>query len=232
MKDDYGNDLFKRSNYDYDELTDAVSLYRKVLSNQIDQSVIIISVGFSTNLVRLLNSKPDQYSKLIGIDLINKKVKLLSVMAGSFGSNAIPEYNIIKDIPAAKALVEYWPTQIVFSPYEAGITVLYPSKSIENHFCWTKGHPLVEAYKYYLEMPYNRPTWDLIAILYAIENSKIYFTQSEWGTISVDNNGFTNFKKNKKGKHAYLTINKTQAKETLTRFMQLITRIPKSQFFN
>ena len=47
-----------------DEVPDAISVYRKVLASQPDKSVTIITVGFVTNLAGLLQSPPDQYSKL------------------------------------------------------------------------------------------------------------------------------------------------------------------------
>jgi inosine-uridine nucleoside N-ribohydrolase len=229
MKNDNGAELFERPQFDHEALPEAVSLYRKILATQPDTSVTIISVGFSTNIVRLLQSVPDQHSALNGADLIARKVKLLSIMAGSFGEKPVAEYNVVKDIPAAKTIADEWPTKIVFTPFEAGIAVTYPAKSIENDFRWTITHPVVEAYKYYLPMPYDRPTWDLIAVLYVVENSTKYFTLSDWGTVTVDDNGYTDFKSIDKGKHAYLTMTELQAKETQSHFVEIITKPPKSR---
>src|SRR5215218_3699401 len=57
-----------------DEVPDATELYRKILAAQPDKSVTIITVGFFTNLSNLLQSAPDQYSKLNGKELVKKKV--------------------------------------------------------------------------------------------------------------------------------------------------------------
>ncbi len=62
----------------------ATAVLRKALAAQPDQSVVIAQVGFSTNLARLLDSPPDEHSALSGQALVEKKVKLLSVMAGAF----------------------------------------------------------------------------------------------------------------------------------------------------
>lgn len=229
LKDSLGNELFPRPQYKHDEIPEAVSLYRKILSTQKDSSVTIVSVGFSTNIVRLLQSAPDEYSKLTGKELVAQKVKLLSIMAGSFGENKIPEYNVMKDIPSAQVIAEEWPTPVVFTPYEAGIAVEYPAESIENDFAWAKHHPLVEAYKHYLDMPYCRPTWDLISLLYVVENSPEYFTQSQWGTIKVDDKGYTNFAPDEKGNRAYLELSPQQAEKTKKRFVEVVTKAPKSQ---
>ena len=59
---------------------EAVALLRKVLAGQPDGSVVIAQVGFSTNLARLLESKPDNVSPLSGMDLVKAKVRLLSTM--------------------------------------------------------------------------------------------------------------------------------------------------------
>jgi purine nucleosidase len=63
---------------------DAVELLRKTLAGESDDAVTLIQVGFSTNLARLLDSAPDSYSNLSGMELVKKKVRLLTVMAGNF----------------------------------------------------------------------------------------------------------------------------------------------------
>ena len=227
MKDDKGKPLFIRPKFNYDAVPDAVELYRKILSKQEDTSVTIVSVGFSTNIARLLQSEPDKYSSLTGKELVKKKVRLLSVMAGSFDEKPVKEYNIIKDIPAAKLVAEQWPTPVVFAPFEIGIKVLYPATSIENDFKWVQHHPVVEAYKYYLKMPYDRPTWDLLSLLYVVEDPVKYFGMSEWGNIKVDETGITRFTPDQNGNRAYLTVSKEQAKTILDRFIEIITAKPQ-----
>lgn len=227
MKDNQGKPLFKRPAFDYAAVPDAVQLYRETLAKQPDNSVTIVSVGFSTNIARLLQTEPDRYSPLPGKELVAKKVKLLSVMAGSFGEKPIREYNVIKDIPAAKLVFEQWPTPIVFAPFEIGISVLYPAKSIENDFKWTTHHPVVEAYKNYLPMPYDRPTWDLLSLLYVVENDPKYFGSSGQGKVTVDDRGFTTFSPEANGNRSYLTVSKEQAGAILARFIELITAKPK-----
>src|SRR4051794_24445400 len=78
-----------------DEAEDAVEVYRKVLSQQPDNSVTIVTVGFLTNLANLMNSKPDKYSPLDGTTLIHKKVKRLVSMAGKFPEGK--EFNVFMD---------------------------------------------------------------------------------------------------------------------------------------
>ena len=131
----------------YDQLPEAPALYRKLLAQQPDSSVTIISVGFSTNLARLLDTPADEYSSLTGKELVAKKVKLLCTMAGCFNNPELYEYNVVKDIPAAKKVFTEWPTTLVTSPFEVGIAINYPATSIKNDFQWAPIHPMVEAYK-------------------------------------------------------------------------------------
>ncbi|GHT12844.1 nucleoside hydrolase [Bacteroidia bacterium] len=228
LKNENGDALFARPAFDYDAVSEAVSLYRKILSEQPDGSVTIVSVGFSTNIVRLLQSPPDQYSPLSGKELIAQKVKLLSTMAGSFAEKPIVEYNVLKDIAAAQTIAAEWTSPVVYSPFEVGAAILYPATVIENDFAWTKFHPVVEAYKSYLQMPYDRPTWDLTSLLYVVENYPEYFTISPNGTVAVDDKGYTTFTADKNGTHTYLQLKGDQPKKNLKRFIELTTRQPKT----
>lgn len=206
----------------------ATEVYRQVRSQQADQSVIIISTGFSTNLSKLLTSTADKYSKASGKDLGTKKIKFLSVMAGNFEDPAFHEFNVEQDIYAAQKVFSGWPTPVICSPYELGEKILYPASSIENNFKWTAHHPLVVGYESYLKMPYNRPSWDLTAVLYAVEGLSNYFDQSPKGKISVNDQGATHFTVDPLGLHQYLKANARQAKIISDRFLQLTTRKPKS----
>src|SRR5262249_36008809 len=83
----------------------ATTVVRQTLAAQPDGSVVIAQVGFSTNLARLLDSPPDDHSPLPGTELVRRKVKLLSLMAGAFepieGNHHYREYNVIKDVRSA-----------------------------------------------------------------------------------------------------------------------------------
>lgn len=227
MKDAGGNPLFERTVSDVNALPEAVSLYRKILASQPDNSVTIASVGFSTNLVLLLDSPADSWSPLTGKELVARKVKLLSVMAGGFTEDHRPEYNVIIDIPSAKKVFNEWPGEIVFSPWEVGDVIRYPATSIENDFTWAKpAHPLVEAYKAYLQMPYDRQTWDPTAVLYAVEGGD-WFTVSENGDVTVDDEGVTYFTPSETGTRRILSVTEAQASAILDHFITLVTKRPE-----
>ena len=152
-RDDYAravceSGLFPRSRRDRD-YGDPVTLYRRLLAESPDSSVVVVSVGFSTNLGRLLESRGDRYSPLDGIELVKRKVKSCSVMGGSFGDKPRDEYNIVNDIPNAKRLFALCPVPVAVVSLELGKTVNYPGASIETDFAWAGKHPMVEGYKAY-----------------------------------------------------------------------------------
>ena len=161
-----------------------------------------------TNLARLIESRPDRYSSLNGMDLVKQKVRLLTVMAGNFAQSK-PEYNVMTDIPAAQKLFAGWPTDIYFSGFEVGLAIEYPASSIEHDF--PAGNPVAEAYRVYAKMPYNRPTWDLTTVLYDLRPYRGYFDVSPAGDVVVAVNGATTFKPSPQGKRYFLKVNAVQA---------------------
>jgi inosine-uridine nucleoside N-ribohydrolase len=188
-------------------VSDAVQLLRKTLAGESDGAVTLIQVGFSTNLARLMESAPDRYSKLSGMELVKRKVRLLTIMAGNFAASK-PEYNVMTDIPAATKLFASWPTDIFISGFEVGEAILYPASSIEHDF--PKGNPVAEAYGLYARMPYDRPTWDLTTVVYDLRPDRNYFDVSPPGDVLVSANGATTFRPSAQGKRYFLKVNPVQ----------------------
>ena len=225
MKNEVGEPLFvgsKKPKYE-----EAVEMYRRLLAKADDNSVVIVTVGFSTTIAQLLESPSDKYSRLSGRELVARKVKYLSVMAGEFTLPDFAEYNVWNDLEAARTLFETSPVPMVFTPWQLGDQVQYPGKSIEQDFAWGEPHPMVEAYKHYLQMPYNRPTWDVIAAYYACHPEAGCFTISEPGNVKVVGKGITQFTPAKDGKCRYLTATPQQVKQILDYFYQVIPQKPK-----
>ncbi len=212
----------------------AVSVLRKSLASQPDGSVVIAQVGFSTNLANLLQSKADEHSDLSGSELVRKKVRLLSIMAGAFkqitGRDGQPhdhkEYNVVKDIPSAKRLSTDWPTPVVWSGYEIGLALPYPHQSIEQDYQYVSDHPLAAAYMLYSPPPHNRPTWDLTSVLHAIRPDRGYFDISEPGQVLVADDGLTTFKQDEHGQHRYLILSDKQRGRTTEALVQLSSQPP------
>lgn len=221
-----GNKILHPQRSIKDNLPEGYKLLRKILATQKDNSVVFIAVGPETNLARLLSSTSDEYSELDGRSLVAQKVKLLSVMGGRFVNGAeSPEWNIKQDLGAAQKTFEEWPTPIVASGWEIGASIVYPHQSILNDFPDSYKHPLCVSYKSYQQMPYDRPTWDLTSVLYAVEGPS-YFNVSPAGKINVTDQGATEFVPDAAGNRYYLTVDSIQAENIKQHFVRLLTKQP------
>lgn len=192
-----------------DPVPGAVALLRETLASQEDGSVVIVQVGFSTNLAQLIETEADTFSGLSGEDLIRQKVRHISIMAGAFepiNDGTHLEYNIVQDIPSAQFLADNWPTPIYWSGFEVGLAIRYPAISIEEDFSYLDRHPIPESYQAYIPTPHERPTWDLTSVLWAAREDRNYFGISEAGKVTVLDDGETVFESDPEGLHFYLTI--------------------------
>lgn len=223
-RDEHGLLLYPRRIMNGADAPEAAPLLLKILAAQPGASVVIVQVGFSTNLAKLLTLPGAR-------DLIAKKVRLLSTMAGHFPAPGVErkaEYNVKIDLPASTALFRDWPTPIVASGWEIGDAVRYPAASIEQDYQYTPHHPVADAYRHYMKMPYDRPTWDLTSVLYAVRPTRGYFGISAPGRITVDAEGKTSFTHDASGRHQYLTLTPEQRAKTLEALIQLASQPPDS----
>jgi hypothetical protein len=85
----------------------------------------------------------------------------------------------------------------------------------------------VDAYRNYMRMPYDRPTWDLTAALYAVRPDAKYFSLSPEGTVRVDEKGNTLFTASAGGKHRYLILDEAAKTRTLEALILLASQ-PRS----
>ncbi|KAK3947801.1 Inosine/uridine-preferring nucleoside hydrolase domain-containing protein [Pseudoneurospora amorphoporcata] len=178
----------------------AVSLYRKLLSGADDESVTIASIGFLDNLSLLLDSGPDSFSPLTGRQLITQKVTELVVMGGRypmgkswnfFGSDPdIPHRNGGNGLglgPKGTAnVINEWPTpqrdgwkgRVVYVGDEVGGNVLTGAELVKEG---PKGDPVGRAYGYYAYGE-ARPSWDPVAVLYAMHGlGELFKYDEEYG---------------------------------------------------
>jgi len=195
------------------EPEDAVGLLRRLLSSRADHSVVLITIGFLTNLSRLLDSQPDEVSPMDGLELLSRKVDHVCSMAGNFGpgktigsDSGNPEYNIRTDIPSACNFFGRFPGPVTFSGFEVGASILFPGSFIEEALMKNPRNPVASAYAAYLPMPYDRPGWDQTAVLQAVRPGCGYFDLSAPGQASVDLSGRTTFVPNPNGRHRHLIL--------------------------
>jgi hypothetical protein len=117
-------------------------------------------------------------------------------------------------------------TPIVASGAEVGAELLYPAASIEHDFGWAENHPIVDAYRAHQEMPYDAPTWDMTAALYAVRPDEGYFRRSEPGTIRVLDDGRTEFTPSPDGAHRYLILEPAQKECIVEAYVDLLSAMP------
>ena len=175
-----------KTNADYPSATE---VYRKVLAAQPDGSVVIVTVGFLSNLESLLKSGADEYSSLSGKELVAKKVKQLVAMAGGFPEGN--EFNINQHAKASEYVIANWPTPVLFSGFEIGVKIMTGNKVATQG---TKGSPVQWAYEYCLsnyenKTSLNRNSWDHTAVLCAVRNPEDYFYVSGNGTFVCNSDG-------------------------------------------
>jgi len=184
--------------YDIDSspIEDSFKVIRRVLANAEGRPVMVIQTGFSGSLSALMDSTTDAYSSLSGPDLVASTVDTLYFMGARFDGSSDAEFNIKKDISSARNLFDKWPGKIAVFPWDVGAKLFYPyDRGIRDKFA--NGHIIRTAYenetlKWHRDLDrnppadptlYNMASWDLNAVMHAIEPEKNYFKQGKKGTV-------------------------------------------------
>lgn len=171
---------------------DATRVYRKVLSEQPDHSVVIVTVGYLTNMSKLLSSVPDEFSPLNGKELIKQKVKHYVCMGGRYPSEQNPgKYGNFKPDPEATVHVaNEWPTKIIFTTGGVFSNAIPTGKILFTDQA-EAGNPVSQAYEIFLES-WNR-NWhhsvDLIAVYVAVKGHEPYFREIPQGYFHIFEDG-------------------------------------------
>ena len=148
-----------------DDAPCAAQVYRRVLAGQPDASVVVVTVGYLTNLRDLLETAPDEISPLSGLELVRKKVKSWSCMGGRYPEerNPRPNGNFKPDPESAVMVAAKWPGPIFFSGDGQRIQTGRRLRSETP-----PSNPTRRVYEHYLGDRPTRPSWDQVALLYAV----------------------------------------------------------------
>lgn len=199
----YNSQLVEEFPHQLKSSTDAPSaalLYRKVLSQQADGSVVMISVGQLSNLSTLLKTSGDEFSELSGIDLVEKKIKWWVCMGGKFPQGK--EANIWHHAEAAVDAVKRWPTPVVFSGFEIGVKIPTGArmKSLPESSPVRRAYQLFNGWK-------TRQSWDQTAVLYAVRGLDGGLDEM-WGTergeCTINPDGTNQWQADPRGRHLIL----------------------------
>ncbi len=188
-----------------DQAEDALGLYKRILETEDDQSVVIVTIGHLKALRDLWESEPD---------LVRAKVRELVVMGGHFPEPpGKAEWNFGANDSGihTAAVLSSWPTRVVFTGYEIGISILTGGAYIDPSnqspvACAYRGFEVAGKY----DMKNGRPSWDQTAVLYAVRGTghqgETYWELSEPGKIVVDQNGWNSWSPDPQGLHRYLKV--------------------------
>ena len=149
----------------------SLDLYLQLLSEQPDNSVTIISVGFLNNLYDLLKANPH---------LVAQKVTELVMMAEVVDD----PYNTVRHdlVDKSEYVIRNWPTPLVISQH--GESVYTGAKLAET----PDENPVREAYYRRFNGQYKgRSSWDQIAVLYGVCGLSNYFTEVTDGKGRLSN---------------------------------------------
>lgn len=205
---------------------DAVKVYRKILNENPDKSVTIVTVGFLTNLNDLLKSPPDEISNLSGRELIERKVTLLVSMAGHFPAGR--EFNVFIDSAASEYVFENWPGEVIFTGFEIGREILTGLRLIQSP---VRNNPVKDVFRISIPLSPDdangRMSWDETAVIIAVYGTDRFF-DTKRGTIIVSEDGSNTWKDDPEGLHRYVL--QKMPVDDFTRFIEdRMMHIPASK---
>lgn len=169
---------------------DALQLYRQILEAQPDQSVVLVTVGYLTNISNLLKA-PAENGRPSGMDLAKQKVRKWVCMGGNFiGSPArddlkLGNVNFTYDAPASRYSIQNWPGDLVFAGREvcsvpSGVAVGECLKALPSD------HPVRVAYELYFGGKLkNRHVADLASVLYAVRGLGEFWEIQDQGHMNL-----------------------------------------------
>jgi len=198
----------------HDKVPDAVTLYRKILEESPDKSLVIVSVGPLKNIENLLKSEGDDVSPLSGKELIEKKVSEFVIMGGKFPEGKW-EWNFAGGMPGVTQYVlSNLTIPITFSGFEVGVQI----KSGEVFNRIDPDTPLYVGFLYFSEhapwMKMNfkgeildNSTFDQTAVLYAVrDGSGLLWDKVSNGICVPDEKGGNTWKESQVSTHSYLQM--------------------------
>ncbi len=206
-----------------DDAPDVTALYRETLARQPDKSVVLVTVGFLTNVANLLDSKADTHSELDGVELVRRKVRHWVCMGGGFPNGH--EYNLMKDAKSTERALEKWPAPIVFSGFEIG----EPIHSGAGLKALPADNPVRRAFELFNGLN-NRSSWDQTAVLYAVRGldgglADVWDVHAQ-GSITVSPDGSNGWHDEPDRRHTFL-VRKLPSDKVAEIIEQLMEQPPK-----
>ncbi len=200
----------------FESVIESTQLYRKILSESRDKSLVIVTVGPLMNIKNLIDSPPDQYSKMDGRKLINSKVKEFVIMGGKYPDSDY-EWNFDGNMQGVtKYVLEQLTLPITFSGAELGVEI----KTGEVFNTLPSSHPLYLGFYHFSKYaPWvkenfsgeimDNATYDQTAVLYAVRNGVgEYWDKVTDGRCVADDKGGNSWQVAHNSNHSYLILKK------------------------
>jgi hypothetical protein len=205
-----------------DDAPSAVEVYRRVLAAQPAGSVVVVTVGYLTNLRDLLDSGPDRHSRLAGPDLVRRHVKRWVCMGGRYPQH-LKHGNYGNFMPDPRAAVEAatrWPTPVFFSGLGEKVRT---GKGLGKT---PAGNPVRRVYELYLGDRPTRSSWDQVALLYAIRQNAPFWRVREDGYNHIFKNGTNQWRDKPDKNHCLVTFPPEQREKVTAVIEGLMIRPP------
>jgi hypothetical protein len=197
-----GEGVLRKSNYtqgitsefphdlNFDDASEATQLYRIILEKQRNNSVVIVTVGYLTNIRNLLQL-PAEEGHLSGIELIKRKVSYWVCMGGNFIGNppkdnlSLGNTNFVGDASASYYAIHNWPRELVFAGRE--VCSVPSGLSIGESLIKTSPkNPIRRAYELYFGGSVkNRHIADLATVLFAVRGLRNYWDIQSKGYMDL-----------------------------------------------
>ena len=175
LKDAQGNPLFKRS-VDVSKLPEGYKLYRKLLSQADDNSIVVVAIGFVTSLAELFESGADEYSQLSGVELFGKKVKSVYIQSGRFESgDSLSGYNMRAASKQSAIFYDKLPKNVdlIMSPSNIGDMMNYLPQDVLVDLSYTEQNPIKAVYTNYT-CDTGQRMWDTNCLVNAVLGDNEY----------------------------------------------------------
>ena len=175
LKDSQGNPMFERTMTD-NNFMDGYRLYRKLLSQAEDKSVVVVAIGFVTTIAELFQSGADEFSPLNGVDLFGQKVKAVYIQSGRFESgDSLSGYNMRAASKQSAIFYDRLPhnVDIVMSPSNIGDLMDYAPQDVLVDLSYTEKNPIKSVYTYYT-CDTGQRMWDTNCLVNAVEGDDEY----------------------------------------------------------
>lgn len=158
-----------------EDVPDAVSVYRRILAGRPEPGVVIVTVGYTTNIAALLKSGPDIHSPLTGPELVKRSVSSWVCLGGNFFGTETTNPNFTTDSAATIYAVDHWPVNLTFVGREIGShpSPLRAGKVLADT---PADNPVRVAYELFTGVPVRaHHCADLTAVLYAVRGLRDYW---------------------------------------------------------